>query len=656
MSDFEKEMLKHNEVHMLNLERPLESGEIKKIPLKYFHNFIDHIMCNKQVNSLLYSTNAEKMISFYLEQKKVLLKVTPLVKENDTTSNSSNDNNSNNNNRSKKNNKKSKAKGSSFFLKKDNLTVFQNIKKSIENFKINREVSMKEKKLKNENFIKSQPKVEKKLKKLYFKSINEIKLKGYQKAFDKCINKCMNQKHFSLPNIELNMDNVFSRLYHNVIFEQKKSINENEKNVDDMNNYGYFYNQNNENESELIEEKIHNNNYHSLHKIKNQKKNSRYDNQDNSNNCNQENNNENQINNQEKNKINLNDLNNINNYNNRPIAQKKTLKVNSVDLINKSKSKNIFLKKEQTNNINISNSSDLFTNKDNSSTCQRKTNKNCTTKKTKKVNYKNKNNIDINTNYIYSYNFRKLPKFNLRKIIKNYSGREFSSKITPEMKCRCWSAISGGPSSYTIIEDIKQSKQNNSNINYQILKTPSSIINENSCFSGNKKSNNNNISNMKVSNSSIKKNNNSIFGSNNSNKNYKNNNYEINNNNEDLDIILFNTLMADDTEIEPEIIKTNNYRDSELNTNLHIAVLKDSPKFVEYFLCKNVDPNSKNKNGDTPLHLAMKFDNIDIIELLLEFGAKVNIKNDKGITPYDLASKDIKNIFKLNNKLNEENR
>ena len=57
---------------------------------------------------------------------------------------------------------------------------------------------------------------------------------------------------------------------------------------------------------------------------------------------------------------------------------------------------------------------------------------------------------------------------------------------------------------------------------------------------------------------------------------------------------------------EDDIIDVNDYRDNDLNSNLHLAVKDNNVEFVKYFLNKNFSPNEQNKYGDTPLHFAMQ--------------------------------------------------
>ena len=70
----EKEFLVYDENYHLYLERPFNMMKIKKIKPQKLYKFIDEIMCNKKFNFLLYSSNAKKIASYYIKQKKNLLK------------------------------------------------------------------------------------------------------------------------------------------------------------------------------------------------------------------------------------------------------------------------------------------------------------------------------------------------------------------------------------------------------------------------------------------------------------------------------------------------------------------------------------------------------------------------------------------------------
>jgi ankyrin repeat protein len=194
--------------------------------------------------------------------------------------------------------------------------------------------------------------------------------------------------------------------------------------------------------------------------------------------------------------------------------------------------------------------------------------------------------------YLYSaLNGKKIINFKLKSNLGECEGKDFTIKITPKKLKRCWSNISGGPS-VSREEEIKNDAKNRLKakdiLNYKIL----SYNNKN----GDKK-----------------------------------------------DMVLFNTMISSDPNLEENLIKNKNYRDSEYNSSLHIAVKNNSVELVKYFISKNYDLNDKNINGQTPLHLAIEGGNKEIIKLLIDNGADSNIKDNKGRKPIELAKKPKKN-------------
>ena len=183
----------HNENRKLYLERPLEQNQIKNIKKEKIFSFVDGIMCNKKINNLLYSSNAKSMATYYIRQKKFLLKQHAPPQIN----------------------------GDNFFRKKK-ITLNERIKKeamledikdNIESYRKNRKRFMTQLIEKDDEFIKSQPRVDKKLKKIHSKSVNEIILNGYKRALDKCLKDSLTKKNFEI--IDLNSKDVFGRLYNN---------------------------------------------------------------------------------------------------------------------------------------------------------------------------------------------------------------------------------------------------------------------------------------------------------------------------------------------------------------------------------------------------------------------------------------------------------
>jgi ankyrin repeat protein len=205
--------------------------------------------------------------------------------------------------------------------------------------------------------------------------------------------------------------------------------------------------------------------------------------------------------------------------------------------------------------------------------------------------------------------YRRLPNFNVVNIIKSSKGKEFSIKITPKIRKRCLSTLSGGP-------------RTKSNFNH-----PVKIVFDKS---------DENINSQEIDFRAIRDKN--IFNINRSKS-------KININN----IILYNTLLLDKNNRGCEFVKVNNYRDANFNSNLHIAVKNNSIKMVKYFLDKKISPNEVNQDGQTPLHFALKKGNKEIIDLLIKNGGDLNIKDNKEKKPFDYGSKEIIKFFQLEN-------
>ena len=203
----------HNDNRKLYLERPLEPAQIKKIKNQKIFSFVDNIMCNKKINNLLYSTNAKSIASYYIKTKKFLLKQhAPGQISSDNLF-------------------RKKTMTLNERIKKE--AILEDIKDNIEIYRKNRKRYMTQIVEKDDLFIKSQPKVDKKLKKISSKSVNEIILQGYKRAFDKCLKDSLTKKNFEI--IKLNTKDVYGRLYnnysstiysYNTIFNKNKNKND----------------------------------------------------------------------------------------------------------------------------------------------------------------------------------------------------------------------------------------------------------------------------------------------------------------------------------------------------------------------------------------------------------------------------------------------
>ena len=135
ITDQEEKYISHGENYNVYLERPLESSKIEKIKDNKLYKFVDNIMCDKNVNHLLYSSNAKKIAKFYLKQKKFLLRQhNPLQIEEDNLF---------------------RKKVISFNEKIKRQKIMEDIKENVEKFRVNRSISMTQMIKKNTQFLNS---------------------------------------------------------------------------------------------------------------------------------------------------------------------------------------------------------------------------------------------------------------------------------------------------------------------------------------------------------------------------------------------------------------------------------------------------------------------------------------------------------------------
>jgi len=408
---------------LINLVRPLSIKGIKKMKMGKLQIFIDDIISNKKVNNLLFRTNAKKELAFFYRQQNAVLKNMSLVKSYNPYMKS-----------------KKLSEIEEIFLKKKNDIMFKTIKNDIEDYKINKIIEDKNYKIKLNKLIKNRQKISEENTKLFFKSINDIRYSGYKKSLEKCFEKCKSDPNFNLPDVSLDLNDAFSRLYHNMIIS--------------------------------------------------------------------------------------------------PIKKKSKLKENNIKLNKHMKTlkKSLSILKSEENII---------------------------PKKERKKSIPKKAILTDDPEYLSK--IRK--KFNLKYYFKEYKGKEFLIPQSFSSKNLCWKKNSGGP-------NIKPEPPGKINLNK--FKRNKTLDKENDF-----------------------------------------------------------------------IIDVNDYRDENLNSNLHIAVKENVEKLVKYFLDKNYSPNEQNNLGDTPLHYAVQLKNKNIIQLLMENGGDLNIKNKKGFSPLDLADRELRTSFKF---------
>lgn len=225
-TEYEKVILNNDGNHILSLERPLSTICIKKLPKKDFPIFVNDLLCNKETGHLLYPLTFSKQVHLYLKQHGYAYRITTFNKNKNFIEMMKN--------LKKKREKELEDNSQSKIITSQKLSNFkkkeeiEEMKVNVNSFKSSKSSLIKTMKSKNRKFYKSQPLIDRKLRKLYYHSVNEIRLRGFEKAFEVCNNRSMTKKDFNLPDITVDGSNVYSRLYNN-IFVKYKTRNFNNK-------------------------------------------------------------------------------------------------------------------------------------------------------------------------------------------------------------------------------------------------------------------------------------------------------------------------------------------------------------------------------------------------------------------------------------------
>lgn len=213
ITEFEKENLSHDDNRLIYLQRPLSQREILKIPKLFFKKFLEDIISNKKVNNLLYSSNAKKEILYNIKQTKFVKNATKYYFK--RSSFSSKGNNCQN-----------------LFFKKKKAEMYHIIKTNINDYKKNKKTRMKILDKKNKSFENINKKNNELKKKLEIKKNNLIKINGYKRAVEACFDKSSINRNFKVPDNSFDINDVFNRLYNNVILDP---VNLNIKNTETTN-------------------------------------------------------------------------------------------------------------------------------------------------------------------------------------------------------------------------------------------------------------------------------------------------------------------------------------------------------------------------------------------------------------------------------------
>ena len=126
--------------------------------------------------------------------------------------------------------------------------MLEKIRKNINEFKNEKNKKWKFLKEKNrvfrQNLINSNnEQIEK-----YYESMNEKRRKNFSRTLNKCMSdRILKKDKFKLPNIKLNIKNVYSRLYHNSVFLREREDNNQSLNYSNVSNNNSFNESENQN-------------------------------------------------------------------------------------------------------------------------------------------------------------------------------------------------------------------------------------------------------------------------------------------------------------------------------------------------------------------------------------------------------------------------
>ena len=207
--------LKEDEEYILNESRPIQESSIKNLDNKKMDKFIDNVLTDKDLTSILYSTNAKIEIKSYLKAKKNF----DFLRNNKKNKLEKNKNDTNN-----------------LFKKRFLKDAYYKMRSEIDNYKTH-QLNQKNI-LQNNNYKKYLE-----IKKLYEtekdkrnQEVENNRILGIRRAYNKIKSKLDQKKGknllltetkldtddsksmISLPKLHLNMNNVYSRLYKNAVF------------------------------------------------------------------------------------------------------------------------------------------------------------------------------------------------------------------------------------------------------------------------------------------------------------------------------------------------------------------------------------------------------------------------------------------------------
>ena len=222
---------KEDDGYLLKQNRPIKSNFISRLRKEKIYQFIEDVLSNKKVASVLYATNAKKEIKAYNKIKQSFDRRKDDIEKK----------------------LKSKNESSSVVKRRNRKETFIKIKNEISSFKINKEKYKRSLTQSNNRRAKKLKEEREKEKKEYFDDLRSNFIKGYRRAFSRLKFKLDILKlgtgggiletevdypyafeftghDIKFPNAKLNIRNVYSRLFNNaVILPEHHESNNNKK-------------------------------------------------------------------------------------------------------------------------------------------------------------------------------------------------------------------------------------------------------------------------------------------------------------------------------------------------------------------------------------------------------------------------------------------
>ena len=214
VSEIEKQFIRNDDNEIIKKIRPINSNSISKIPSNNLSNFIDDL--NQKANKILNSS----IINNKFEERLFKKQKIKLNKEKQNSKNSKNFLNPSN----------------SLYIKREKALMLKSIKRNISDYKNERKQKFINLKEKNKKFRKRYKSCSQIQFENYYKPMNEQRVNDFSRILKKCMSDIIIRKeNFKLPQIKLNINDVYSRLYHNEVFLKKikqKNMNLNPKKND----------------------------------------------------------------------------------------------------------------------------------------------------------------------------------------------------------------------------------------------------------------------------------------------------------------------------------------------------------------------------------------------------------------------------------------